>query len=746
MGTTRRVTAEGKAVPRVEDAARPARARTRRSFWFVESEGGFTSIGVVIALTLVLALLFTTAQVYWVESTAADIQFVADAGALAAENVVAEYMTLAQLADAVVLSLSLFGLVVYGIAIVVSCIPYMQEVGVQLMDFGSNVFKARDNVADTAASALNGLQKLLPFLCAVNAASTISANVISYEGKERYYGIAIVVPLEGEDVGFADDSGTQGAGEEIDGYNQHTAEQATEASEAYERMQTAKDEAYRADCGNAPNYCMYERAGRLAGLAGIENPHFASVDLWRFDYAFDRAKAYYRKRLAAEAPLNTSLDEQVRSFARTRYYTYAVAQMAAGYAHTSSDGTLSAYFPLLARNNDEVRQTVLYAEQVYPVSADGHLHGSTACPDYTSNPAGTGSIQQLELGTYEACARCGISINTIGRVASASTSIDNGFEYHYRIVADAANRYREAAAAYKEHTDEAKDLANQALDVFAEALAALDTPRLFPKPPGRSGCIAIVIDTSAHEVPGALSRSFVAGEARLQPRIAISAATLAQDKAEMGHNLLASFLDRVDERTYSWTVQGSALGFFDSVLTVWGDVLLVYSEGADSLSKGLGDFLRSIPLVGSTPLAAWAESALQETIEAVGLQGADLSLRKPVLVNSMHVLAASDSGAANVLGGAKEAYSSVPGSGSGTLAQSAVDGLIQEAEVRGGSFLDDEFTLFTLSFGDLPGLPQIPIRVRLPAQVSDRGKGLLAQMRASLEGLLGGGGGDAVWE
>ena len=59
---------------------------------FVDRDGGFTSIGVVVAMTLVVTLLFTSSQIYWINSTAGDIRFAADAGALAAENVVGEYL------------------------------------------------------------------------------------------------------------------------------------------------------------------------------------------------------------------------------------------------------------------------------------------------------------------------------------------------------------------------------------------------------------------------------------------------------------------------------------------------------------------------------------------------------------------------------------------------------------------------------------------------------------------------------
>jgi len=643
--------------------------------------------------------------------------------------------------------MSLFGLLVFGVAIVVSCIPFAEGVGLKLMDFGNQVFDARDSLAKQAITALNSLQRALPFLCAVNAARVISSNHIAPGGSEHYLGLAIPLPLTGEDVQYPTDDKAQDSGEEIGQQNTKTAEAVDKAQEAYENMQGSKLEGYLADCGLAPDYCLYERAGKLAGLSGVQNPFFSSVDTWLFDYAFARSKAYYQARLANERPASSSLDEEVRSFARTRFYAYAVSEMEQGYANTLPDGTLEAYFPLLPRNNAEIRTTTLYTEKVYPVSADGVIHGSPLCPHYLeAGGAGFGSVADCENGVYTGCDLCDFSINTIGRVASASTSIDNGFEYHYRKVAEAAERYRQASQEYKTENESGKQSADKSFDMFKQALEALKAPRINPSPPGKNGCIAIVVDPSTHAIPQPFSSSLIGGSAELKPRVALSAAAMAADPAEPGNNIISSFLDRAKDNTDFSSAGGMALGAFDAILNIWGNTLLAYSDGTQALVSGVGDFLRSIPLVRSTPLASWAESALRETIEAVGLQGVDLSTPKPVLVNSMHVLRSSDSAAANVLAKAKEGYSSLPGSASGSLGSALVDGLFGELENQGTEFLDSEFTLFTISFGDIPGLPSIPIKISLPSFLADAGKSALGETRSSLSSLIGGGGNNAVWE
>lgn len=80
-------------------------------------ERGFTSVGMAVALLLTLALLFSTAQVYRLNSASAEIQEVADVAALAAESEVADFIWAARKADAVVLTMTLVALSLYGVGV-----------------------------------------------------------------------------------------------------------------------------------------------------------------------------------------------------------------------------------------------------------------------------------------------------------------------------------------------------------------------------------------------------------------------------------------------------------------------------------------------------------------------------------------------------------------------------------------------------------------------------------------------------
>ena len=79
--------------------------KSGRTRCFHEDDGGFSTVGMVLALLISLALIFTSAQVYRIQSYSADIQNVADASVLAAENQVASFYVVGQVCDAVLAAL-----------------------------------------------------------------------------------------------------------------------------------------------------------------------------------------------------------------------------------------------------------------------------------------------------------------------------------------------------------------------------------------------------------------------------------------------------------------------------------------------------------------------------------------------------------------------------------------------------------------------------------------------------------------
>ncbi len=606
---------------------------------FVYDDGGFTTLAVAVAILLVLALLLSAAQVHWIERESPDVQFAADAAALAAENVVSQYYVISKATDSILLSMSLLSISMFGIAIVLCCIPATTSVGLQVMQAARNVTTIRDRFADSAIAVLDTVQSALPFLSAANAAAVVSRNSEAM-GDHSMMGLAVLVPMQGDTVDFGDDSIAEYE-DTMEESNTDTAEQVEASEEILEAMDELKERAYMRDCGDNPSYCMYERASTLAGLSGASNPYYSSSETWWFSVALDRAQAYYAARLASEAPEGSSLDELINSACRERFYSYAVELLNQGYVVQTSDGSYDMYFPLLPSNTNEMRQTSLYTELVWPISTDGIIHGVSDCPAYQqAGASGKGSLSELEAGTWTECSECDFSAVDMGRVGSASSSINNGFEYHYRVVAECASEYASLSDDYVEAIASAQSSASESLDAFTEAMEELNSggSRYNPSPPGRNGCVSIVVDLDEHEVPNSLLSSLLSSSGSYGARLAVSGAALAAEAPIDGNNVISTMLDAVYTDAFDSGSGAFLEGSFSWLLELWGGALQFYSDGVEGLSSSIENILSAIPGISDTPLGSWASGAIMSILETLGLEPVDLSTPRPVTVNTVHVL------------------------------------------------------------------------------------------------------------
>ncbi|MGI6105810.1 MAG: molybdenum cofactor biosynthesis enzyme [Raoultibacter sp.] len=714
--------------------------KAKRAF---HSEEGFSTAGMVLALLITLSLIFTSAQVYQVNSASATIQNVADAGALAAENVVAEFYILVRICDAIILSLSLTAIVAMGLGLVALCVPATAALSETLIKAGNDLMKARNSFASKSADGLNNLQKLLPFLSAANAEAVMSANS-GGSMNASYKGIAILLPFDGEEISIGAIDATEKLGDDLAASEDQIKEAAQKAEEAAQKARGLKERAFMHDCGNAPAYCMQERAGHLSDITGSENPQYRSVDTWSFSVALKRAQAYYPYRLANEAPTDSSVEGQADSALRKRFYAYAIEELSAGFVHEEEAGRFDAFFPLLPKNTSEVRETALYAEQIYPItqnaSGDRTMHAWDGCPNVSSQVlSGKGSISQMEASAFAACNLCQFAPSSMGKVAAASSSIENGFEYHYRIVAEAARDYQLAKEEYAPYAEEVKELANGLLEQIKEALSQASSYRIKAYPPGRFGAVALVVNTQETQASQNFPSSFVIGEHTLGAQAALSAATLVSDKPEEGKSVLSSLLDGVAAKT-----EGVGLFLVDGLLDLWSSILYTYTQGQEAFEEGFANALDSIPYASESGLGTWAASALSTLVESLGLEPAELDAPKPVIVNSAHVLTKDDSSFSQGLMRVKQEYLSLEGSGSGSI----FDAFLSEVEARALSSVEEFEGEITISSIELMGEdgPSVPITIALPPSVKSGASGLIHQAIDYLSGIGSSISGVRQWE
>lgn len=707
-------------------------------------EEGFTTTSMVLSLLITLSLLFTAAQVYRVQSASAEVQNVADAAALSAENQVAEFMIIARYCDAIVLSLSLTGLAVTGLGIVALCTPATATLSDGLLKAGRTLIDTRNTFASRASRALEKLQAALPYFAAACAASTAAANNGDSSGA-NYLGAAILVPAEGSSIKIEKDKKADEIVEDANENADEIRDNAEKAEKASEEAERCKERAFMYDCGAAPGYCMYERAAQLAGLAGFENPLYASADTWSFSVALERARSYYRARSYAEGPSGGSVHEQAQSALRQRFYSYACDELASGYVYDSDD-SFDAYFPLLFSNTADMRDTPLYTESAYPITINETktetqelvgedlvttttiqqsyvMHAWPGCPG-ASNPAMYGSLRMLDGGSFEMCPYCEFEVASMGNIAAASTSIENGFEHHYRAVAEEARAYAEARRDAQQPKDEVKSSVSDLIDELVAAAKETANKRIDPEPPGKFGAIAFVVNTGSTPAAGPFASGFVRNSGGLGPRAGASAATLVDEGSDAERTVINASLDNLRESG------GIAVGAAGMVLDAWSWLIMAYANGQNAVKGAIREGLDGMPLIGASGLGTWASNKLDSLIQTIGLQPAKVGALKPALVNSGHVAAKSDGRAANWLV-VKQRVIAHP-----AMSTDLFSSALTEAErvaVAQIQSVGDSFEIASIELlGE--GGPSIPITVPIPPQAKEYGiaavQGLIGRLRS----------------
>ncbi len=596
---------------------------------FVRDDGGYTVVAMAVALLVSLTLVFSVTGTQWITSRAADIQEVADSAAMAGSNVVAMFSTIAQVLDACVLSMGILGTVICGAGLVIAAIPVLQTFSAGVIDAGSKILDARRSFARSAASGLSKIEKALPALAAVNSASCVYAN---NNGAVTYRGVALPLPMESDtDYSFLEtdvDSGDL----------KKAAEDLAKASEQKERASKWANEekarAWKADNVDDP-YCLQSRSESLAGLERLHNPRYESADIWHFDYARLRARNYYLKRFRDERQSTPSQDpdELQRSCARRRFYEFA--WHAVDEAVCREDGDIPVInLPELPHNTQMVRESTLYTDVVWPCTGEGDertLHCSMGCPAATTGMSGDASLADIDGGAARRCDTCKMDATAMGRVASASTSINNGFEYYWQIVVDASRKYAVAKSQEDEANHKLGEAEAQSESIFERAMKMLAIERPSIKPAGRYGCVSVVVRGET-QVPGQLLGAFLEG-GTLPAGVAISAAALAPDNQTDGKNILSSLFDglRSDKGSFVLDLVGNVTG-------MWGDLLVGYGAGYEGLSERVGGFLDGIGGIFGEKFAAKLRDKIVTVVKTAGFEPADMRQRKPVLVNTQLVL------------------------------------------------------------------------------------------------------------
>ena len=677
---------------------------------FIE-DGAYTTLSSAVVILVVLTLLFSSTAAIWSMSRAGDTQVAADSGALAGANVVSSYHTAATVVDASILSLGLAGFATIGTGLVAILIPGAEPVAGNMVDTGIEIIKTRNKFAKSASEGLQKIETALPYLIAARATRAVSAQDTD---SVAYTGTALAVPRTSESD-FAALKGSEISTDIIKDTSDDLERAAEELRKASEETAKAKERAWLADCGGSDKgsvsscSCMWERAKSLADLSGAQNPHYASSVTWEPQVALDRAKAYYRQRLANEKPLGEGPEKQADSAARKVFFAYASEEVERAYI-TEKDGKVSARIPFLPRNPDEARTTELYTDARWPTSEVDkvtYLHYGTDCPNYKKGkPGGLASVADFD--GHETCSECHFGVSSLGYVAIATTSVERGFEYHFDKFKEALEDYVECRNKELELERQTEDEADRAGNAFDQAIKALSGERPRIAPPGRNGVVAFAVSGDITS-PDQLNSSFNAA-VRLGDRGAISAAVLAPDEATAQNNMLSRFFSTLKERS------GGVAGVLDGVMDVWGRLLVGYGDIQGSADELMDEMIKDLGggsgALGS--IASWLGDTVSASVAALGLEPCDLRLRKPVLTDSANVIKSPGSDIAG-LSQAQDKLRGIP------LGVTDPKALCEALEYQVERTISG--TVLTLAEIPLPGGGSIPLTVDVATLVGALGGG-----------------------
>lgn len=659
---------------------------------FIE-DGAYTTLASAVSILVALTLAFSAATAAWSMSRAGDVQAVADTTAFAGANVVSSYHTAATVVDASILSLGLTGLCVTGAGLAGLLVPGANAAAGEAVRAGVKILKKRNEFTASASKGLQKLEKSIPYLVAANATRVCAAQGSKATG---YAGTALAAPresasdfpaIEGEQIPT---DGLEESAGELDGA-------ARELAAAAERTAEAKMRAWIADCGRA-GMNMQERAAVLSGLSDALNPDYASSITWNPQVGLDRARAYYQWRRDHDRADGASVEKRADAAARHAFYRFACDKLATAYIEERG-GRVTHSVPLLPKNTEEVKATHLYTEVVWPSTQEGDaltLHFGAECPGATGEAGPLLALSAIDTGAARECPECRFSVGDVGKAPAASTSIDNGFEYHLREFTIALDDYVGARNRELELERRAKGSAESAGSSFEDALARLAGKRPRIAPPGRYGCVALVVSGDL-DSPEELDTSFNEA-AQLSRRGAISAAALAPDPATADNNVLGTFFSSLEERAGPGTI----VGLVGDVMDLWGKLLVSYGDLSDGLGRLLDDLMGGFDLLGAGPIARWLGDRVTGAVRALGFEPVDLSQRKPVLTDSSNVVAKSG---LTGLADAQEALRSIP------LGTTDPHALLQAIGYQAGEYIASmEFTVAEIP---LPGGRSIPLTIRL---------------------------------
>jgi hypothetical protein len=704
--------------------------RTLRAF---RDDEGSTSLAMVLSVFLVVCLLAVTMQVYWVNSTAGDVQTVADLAAMSGANTISKVYSTYQFLDGLILGLSLTMLFLRLLSIVMSWIPYIGTVvGKALGGAADQVRNLRNRLQDTADSFMRGLLVAAPFLSVANSVAVIEQNNAELASRNRpgsYHGVCIPLPFkvelppkDTEDLGDPESSGTEGEVEKQSAEYRKASEDTTRAmvagfsADVYSGQNRPPVNPKDPDINAVNDYYVryvenkwsfpnnprddFQRALTVA-TRGLPE----STDLWGGS-AWGTGSDSVNMRRSVDDTYD-AMDEYVRSQVRSWGYVNTYAAFGQKTVHSSADDIANI------------------SAVVWNGPSQIQYHESASCSRLTGSlatPLSLVDVTNQYDGLMRPCDKCRpIDYRAWAAWEAAWDRNDAmGQWLAFWILEADAHAWWEASTGNAKAAEDAavKKITEWLNGGFEEAIKKLVglSERATYDFPGNAGFIAVVADAGTRHPPSGMLYGLV-GRSSYGPRLAVAGAMLAPTN----ESLFPTLFDDVKSGQSPWNWLG---GIGDGVASTLGWVLDGYARGV----TGLMETVKS--LLGGGSFAQKVTGALESALIASGLSAPDTRVVKPVLVNTYHVgQGTSLSGGYRTLKSKYDDYAVYANSPEQAKAQLKSD--IGEA-VRG--VVDAELQQLTLELQIETPAGTVTIPIQLPEPVRE---GVTSVVGDRLDDLLG---------
>lgn len=602
-----------------------------------KNDEGSTALTVVVSLALVVALVAFCMQWYWVNSSSADVQFMADMGAVGAADAIAKTVSVIQVIDAVMMSLNLFGLVVHatvlvaGVASVVGApvggaamAPFLE----QAITFDKDFVKARRKFSDAVYGATQKISDAAPYLALGYASNLVAQNASTRASFNQadYHVLTIPFPAKGVVTrsDFPDDEGDLISS--IEKTSNSNTSDAEDLKVLEAKLQTAIDECYSADIYKTIGVPR-SRWNPSQSLADFQGELEEVTDrVQAADYAADPID---ESSQSARSSLEEIYDRDLTSVSDSvcPLIRDAIGEAPAG------DGPMTSI---------QVDTGALYSawtgQQVHLL---GHEVGQRKAYHSDRECSGLANASQV-LQTVDISAvygdadhpPCSLCRPFSWAAIRTWRQYSSSFLEAWNTEASAIGDYEEIRARIKEKSQAMQERTRDGFDeLFMVAEKYLKGDRITYEPAGSRGILCIAYASGARTMPGfTLSKITGTKNVQLGPQIALAASKIMPAKGlydvkagvSTTNDYLRSDSGRLGGLIYT-LIDGDD-SMFSALSSIWVKCTKVFTNS----DKSLTGMFSSLPW----GIGTIADSFMSRLVNLAGVEPPDMRSYKPFLVNT----------------------------------------------------------------------------------------------------------------